>query len=128
MSVSSSRRSNNLTYEISSDNFTVISDVAQELGGDNKGPSPHQYVEIALAGCTAITVQMYANRKKMALENVDVKITIISEGAKNEILREIKFVGDLSEQDQEKLLIIADKCPIHKLLSAGATIETRLFS
>lgn len=128
MPTNSTKRIDNLTYEISLDNFNVVSDVAENSGGANKGPSPHDYIEIALAACSAITVQMYANRKKYDLKNVDVKVKVISEGAKNEILREIKFEGELSSEEKELLLTIAGKCPVHKLLSAGASIETRLIS
>jgi putative redox protein len=126
VSVESSKIIDGLAYEITSHEFKVRVDVSEKLGGKNSAPNPHDYLEIALAGCTAITVQMYANRKGIPLQYSDVKITITAEGAKNEILREIKFVGDLTEEQKQNLLRIAEKCPLHNLISAGAKIETRI--
>jgi putative redox protein len=126
MSVESSKIIEGLAYEVTSHEFKVRVDVSEKLGGKNSAPNPHDYLEIALAGCTAITVQMYANRKGIPLQYSDVKITITAEGPKNEILREIKFVGDLTEEQKQSLFRIAEKCPLHNLISAGAKIETRI--
>ena len=114
------------TFDITTGKFTVKVDVPETLGGKDQAPDPHRYLEVALAGCTAITVQMYAKRRNIPLEYTDVKIKILSEGAKNEILREVHFVGDLTEEQKTTLLSIAEKCPIHKLLSAGALITTKV--
>lgn len=126
MSVESTKLINNLAFEITSHEFKINFDVPEKLGGNNTAPTPHDYYEAALAECTSITVMMYAKRKQIPLENIDVKIKIISEGAKNEISREIKFIGNLSEEQIASLTMIADKCPIHKLISAGAHITTQI--
>lgn len=104
--------------------FAVQSDVSEKLGGTNTAPNPHDYLETALAACTAITVQMYANRKGIPLVSSDVKIKITAEGSENRISREIRFEGELTDEQRASLLVIADKCPIHKFLSKGAVIET----
>lgn len=127
MSVSSTKLIEGLAFQIESSGFLVQSDVSEKLGGQNTAPNPHDYIEIALAACTTITVQMYAKRKNIPLDYSDVSAKITAEGVSNEILREIKFIGEkLTDQDREALLKIADKCPIHKLLSAGAKITTNL--
>ncbi|WP_295902020.1 OsmC family protein [uncultured Bdellovibrio sp.] len=127
MSVESSRILNGYNFEITSHDFKVLTDVPENQGGENKAPSPHDYIEIALASCTAITVQMYAKRKGIPLEYSDVKVQITSEGsAGNEIHREIRFVGNLTDEQKKNLLMIAEKCPIHKFLSAGAKIKTEM--
>ena len=127
MSVESTKLLDTYAFDIKAGNFTIKVDVPENLGGNDTAPDPHQYLEAALAGCTAITVQMYAKRKNIPLDYSDVSIKITSEGSSNEILREIKFVGaDLNEEHKKSLLFIADKCPIHKLLSAGAKITTKL--
>lgn len=129
MSIQSTKRSSTFAFEIKAGAFTIKTDVPEKLGGEDTAPDPHQYLEAALAGCTAITVQMYAKRKNIPLDYSDVSIKITSEGSSNEILRVIKFVGaDLTEEHKKSLLFIADKCPIHKLLSAGAKITTKLAS
>lgn len=126
MSVESTRRISGLAYEIQSHDFKIRTDVPQKLGGEDTGPTPHDLLESALAGCTAITVQMYANRKQIPLESVDVKITITAEGASNEMLREIRFHGNLSDEQKSSLLAIAEKCPVHKFISTGAKITSRM--
>lgn len=127
MSVSSTKLIEGMAFEIQSSGFSVKTDVPEKLGGKNSNPDPHDYLEIALAGCTAITVQMYAKRKNIPLEYTNVAVKIISEGATNEILREIEFVGSLSDQEKQALFVIAEKCPIHKILSSGAKITSRMF-
>lgn len=126
MSVESTLLKNGLAFEISSRGFSVPVDVQEKLGGENSAPNPHDYLEIALAGCTAITVQMYAKRKNIPLEYSNVKVKITSEGQTNEILREICFVGKLSQEQKNSLLAIAEKCPVHKFLAAGTKILTRM--
>lgn len=125
MAVISSQRLEGLAYQFQTENHQVTVDVPEKLGGKDLAPDPHEYMEIALAACTAITLQMYAARKKIPLDSSDVSIKIVTEGASNEIERTIYFHGNLSEADKENLLTIADKCPIHKFLSAGAKITTK---
>jgi putative redox protein len=67
---------------------------------------------------------MYARRKSLPLESVGVKVKITSEGNPNRIFREVHLRGDLSEEQKKSLMAIADKCPIHKFLSAASVIET----
>ncbi|MGZ3690113.1 MAG: OsmC family protein [Pseudobdellovibrio sp.] len=124
MAVISSKRIAGYQYEIDTGTHQVISDVKAKIGGEDKGPDPHEYLEISLAACTSITLQMYAKRKNMPLESVDVTIKITEEGAVNQIERTVKLVGALSDADRTSLMMIAEKCPIHKFLSNGAKITT----
>lgn len=126
MSVQGTKHTGKLAFTVSVGDFQIVTDVKEQLGGENKGPDPHEYLETALAACTAITLQMYANRKGIPLVSSDVKITIVKEGPENEIRREIKLLGDLTEEQRKSLFVIAEKCPIHKLLSRGAHIESLL--
>lgn len=126
MSVESSNRIEKFTYEIHVSGHKLVTDVPIKFGGLNKGPDPHDYLQVALAGCTIITMQMYADRKGIPLKSADVKISIVKEGLENQILREIKLIGDLTEDQSQRLLEIADKCPIHNFLKRGSKIESRL--
>lgn len=103
----------------------ILSGVAGSLGGDDQGPNPHELLEGALAACTIITVNMYAQRKGMPLVSTSVKVHTESEGAQSKLSRVIHFTGNLTPADKERLMEIANKCPIHKLLSSQVTIETR---
>lgn len=127
MSVDSTKLIDGFSFEIKTNGFSVLSDIEEKAGGKNAAPSPHDYLEVALASCTAMTVQLYAKRKNMPLEYSDVKVKITAEGQSNEILREIHFVGEgLTEEQKESLLKIAEKCPVHKILAAGAKITSRI--
>lgn len=128
MSVVSVKKTEGFTFEIKMPTHTVITDIPMALGGKDLAPSPHGYLEAALAACTAITVQMYADRKAIPLDYTDVKINITKEGKDgNEIQREVSFKGNLTNEQKEKLFTIAEKCPIHKFLTAGAKITTTQF-
>jgi len=106
---------------------TLISDVKENLGGTDLGPDPHELLEASLVACTVITVQMYADHKKWNLQSTEVQVKIDKEGADSHILREIRFTGDLTEEQRTRLMEIANKCPIHKLLTGKIEITTRAF-
>lgn len=123
--VSASRKGDYLV-EVVAGSFQILSDVKSDLGGKDLGPNPHELLEAALAACTVMTVQMYANRKGWPLSSTDVSVKTLKEGPESNILREISFKGELSDEQKAKLLEIADKCPIHRLLVSHMTIDTRL--
>jgi len=127
MSIDSSKRSGTLAYELKTRNFTLTSDVPGHLGGSDLGPTPHEFLEAALAACTAITLQMYAQRKSIPLQSANVQIKIFQEGpAENQMSRAIQLVGDLTDEQKISLLAIAEKCPIHHFLQRSTKIESRL--
>ena len=120
------RRTEGLTAELKVRNHILTSGVVESLGGLDEGMNPHELLESALAACTIITVQMYANRKGIKLISTDVNIKILSEGAETRIGREVSFTGDLTSEERTKLAEIANKCPIHKLLESHIQIETTI--
>lgn len=113
-----------LVAAITARSHTLIAGVEEKLGGHDEGLNPHEILEGALAACTIITVQMYANRKGIKLESTDVDVRITAEGKESNIAREISFRGDISEEDRTRLAEIADKCPIHRLLESNIKIQT----
>ena len=116
-----------LQYQIIEGRHQIVSDVTPTLGGDDAGPDPHQILKMSLAACTAITLQMYANRKQMDLQDINVEVNILSEGKETQIGRRIHFEGNLSDEDKARLLEIAGKCPIHRLLESQVHIATEVF-
>ncbi len=124
--------------QIQSGKHAFTADEPQSVGGQDTGPSPYQLLMGALASCTVITLRMYADRKKWPLEEVLVHINHstghmedcekcdIKEPKTNKFERIIELKGELDSSQQERLLEIANKCPVHKLLEAGATVETKL--
>ena len=122
------KRYENLAARVTSRTHELISGVEPNIGGGDEGLNPHRILEAALAACTIITVQMYANRKKMKLESTHAEVNIASEGAETKITRVLDFKGELTDAEKEQLLTIANKCPIHKLLIGKIEISTELKS
>jgi putative redox protein len=109
---------------------TWNADEPQAIGGGDSGPSPSQRLCSSLGACTAITVQMYAARKHWPLAGIEVTVTMNAAGKPGdggtELARSIVLRGALDAEQRERLLDIANKCPIHKVLSGAIRIETAL--
>lgn len=99
-------------------------------GGGNQGPTPHQLLLSSLGACTAITLRMYAARKGWSLTGVEVQLEFNPDGAPaqggNDIRRRITLRGNLTSGERERLLDIANRCPIHKVLTGEVRIGSFL--
>lgn len=105
----------------------IYADEPKELGGTDEGMSPGALLLASLGSCTAITIRMYADRKEMPLEGIRVELAICKEEDMTPgttITRKIELLGPLTPEQRERLMQIADKCPIHKLLSNPIRIVT----
>ena len=114
--------------EIKSATNTIISDEPESNGGKDLGFAPKELLASSLAACTSITLRMYANRKGWNLTDVKVEVTFDTDsvGNKFKIIRNIELFGDLDIDQKTRLLNIADKCPIHKILTNPIEITTAL--
>ncbi|HET7053646.1 MAG TPA: OsmC family protein [Solirubrobacterales bacterium] len=107
--------------EIEGGHTVVIDEPSSVEGGTDAGPSPTRLVAAALAGCTAVTVEMYAARKGWDVGAVEVDVDVeYDDFAPLSFAVTLRLPADLSEEQKERLTTIARKCPVHKLL-AGAT-------
>ncbi len=112
----------------------AVSDEPTESGGEDMGPGPYELLLWALGSCTAMTLIMYARRKGWALNDVSVHLThdrvhaddsagAESSGAKVEVItRGISLRGTLSDEQRDRLMEIASRCPVHKTLSGGVKV------
>lgn len=120
------KRKEGLVAEIKARSHHFISGLPEKLGGNDEAPDPHEILEAALAACTILTAQLYANRKGYKLESTDVSIKILAEGPETRLALEAKFIGDLSVEERNRLAEIIKKCPIHRLLISNVQIETTI--
>jgi putative redox protein len=118
------RAQGNYTQEISVGSLKVLSDVPTGDGGEDQGPSPHEYLAASLGACTAMTMQMYARRKDWPLENSEIEVSIAETPGNAVFQRKIHLIGPLDETQKQRLLEIADRCPVHRVLSGQIKIET----
>ncbi|MBI2284177.1 MAG: OsmC family protein [Bacteroidetes bacterium] len=106
----------------------VIADEPIDKGGQDLGFSPKELLIAALAACTSATLRMYADRKQWDLQEVKIDLDLDRNDSENKtyINRRIRLIGNLDEEQRARLLDIANKCPVHKILSNPIGINTEL--
>jgi len=93
-------------------------DEPREAGGSDTGPSPTRLVSAALASCVAITIEMYAERKGWDVGAIEVDVEVEYDGpAPRSFAISLRLPAELSNEQRERLLAIAAKCPVHKVLA-----------
>lgn len=104
----------------------LTGDGPKEIGGEDTGPEPEEILLSALGCCTSMTLLLYARNKKWPLETVDVRVSGKREGAVYAIERTVRVTGTLDDEQRTRLHQIAEKCPVHKILTGEVTIHTTL--
>ncbi len=110
-------------------NGTLLMDEPENVGGQNIGPDPFSTFLASLAGCTLSTLRMYIDRKGWDIPEINISLNLAQEATpelETTISRAITFPGNISEEQRERLLLIAEKCPISKILKNKITINTTI--
>jgi putative redox protein len=130
--------STNVQVRMKAGRHELIAD--EPLGiGDDAGPDPYSLLLSSLAACTIMTVKMYAGRKKWPLEEIKLSLSTHKIHAKDcedcesdpnarvdVIERQISFIGDLTQDQIDRLTDIASKCPVHRTLTSETVIRTEV--
>ena len=106
-------------------------DVDKTLGSDDLAPDPHDLLDSALAACTVLTLELYIRRRKVAVTDLRVDISHVEGKTEDgrvryQLQRNLHIEGDITPEDRAKLLEIANKCPIHRVLEGETSVATAL--
>jgi putative redox protein len=127
-----------LQTEVMANGFGLIADEPIAVGGKNMGPTPYDYLAVALGACTSMTLRLYADRKGWPLDAVTVGVkhskVHLRDSRDSEVRpvkldhfhREVMFYGNLDEGQRQRLLEIAGRCPVHRTLESLVQIETSI--
>ena len=122
------RQLENLRHDVRVRTHTLTADEPRNSGGDDSGPSPQELLAASLASCTAITMEMYARRKGWDVAGlaVDCEYTPGERGCPTKFAMVLKLPGHLTEEQAERLQVIAAKCPVHRTLEGEVAFEERV--
>jgi putative redox protein len=112
------RRREGYEHEVEIREHRIIVDEPQDKGGTDQGPAPSELLAASLGSCTAITIEMYAARKEWGLGAVEVAVDFTEATADDPPTFDVTITlgAQLSEENQQKILTIAGKCPVHRAL------------
>ncbi len=115
------------------DSNVIVADEPREAGGQGRGMNPFDLLQSALAGCTVMTLRMYADRKGWPLESVAAHVHWVDATdngmmatTRSQFTISLNLVGPLSPEQRQRLLELAERCPIHRLLTNPIAIATNL--
>jgi putative redox protein len=122
------RQRENFAHDLKVRQHRLTADEPEETGGEDQGPSPQELLAASLASCTAITVEMYAKRKGWNVDGleVDVDYTPAERGSATTFKTIMKMPAHLSEDQVERLQVIAAKCPVHRTLEGEVLFDERV--
>ncbi|MCA1797983.1 MAG: bifunctional alpha/beta hydrolase/OsmC family protein [Xanthomonadaceae bacterium] len=136
--VTHGRTADGFVCRVQAGTHELLADEPEKVGGTDLGPDPYAFLAAALGTCTVMTLNMYARHKKLPVERVSCEVSHARvheedcEGCENSahkldhLTRVISIEGDVDDETRQRMLEIADRCPVHKTLSSRVSIESRL--
>ena len=125
MRATARRQDGGFKHEVEIRDHEVTADEPEETGGTDTGPSPQELLAASLAACTAITIEMYAQRKGWDIGDiaVDVDYEPAQRGSPTKFAMNVGLPKELPEEQRERLMQIAAKCPVHRTLEGEVMFE-----
>jgi len=122
------RQREKLTHDVKAGSHTITVDEPERAGGEDMGPSPQELLAAALASCTAVTMEMYAQRKGWNVSGlvVDCRYTPAERGCPTRFDMVYTMPAHLEDDQVERLMIIAARCPVHRTLEGEVAFEERV--
>jgi putative redox protein len=128
MKATATRRRGSLKHDLKVRTHRLLTDEPRENGGDDSAPSPQELLAASLASCTAITIEMYAARKGWDVGELEVDVTYepAQRGSPTRFSMEVRMPKELPDEQRERLMQIAAKCPVHRTLEGEVMFEERV--
>jgi len=128
MRATARRENGTLRHDVDVRDHLVVADEPEENGGDDSGPSPQELLAASLASCTAITIEMYARRKGWEIGDVvvDVDYEPAQRGSPTKFVMSVRLPKELPEEQRDRLMQIAAKCPVHRTLEGEVMFDERV--
>ena len=122
------RENGKLRHEVEVGRHRLTADEPKKNGGSDAGPNPQELLAASLASCTAVTVEMYADRKGWDIGDVvvDVDYEPAQRGSPTRFRMSVQLAKELPEEQREKLMQIAAKCPVHRTLEGEVMFDEKL--
>jgi putative redox protein len=128
MRATATRKHGKLAHDLTVRAHRLLADEPEENGGEDSAPSPQELLAASLASCTAITIEMYASRKGWDVGDlaVDVNYEPAQRGSPTRFSMDVRLPKELSEEQRERLMQIAAKCPVHRTLESEVMFDERV--
>jgi putative redox protein len=122
------RENGTFRHEVEIREHELLADEPEENGGEDAGPSPQELLAASLASCTAITMEMYADRKGWAVGDLEVNVNYepAQRGSPTKFEMQVRMPKELPEEQREKLMQIAAKCPVHRTLEGEVMFDEKV--
>jgi putative redox protein len=128
MRATARRENGTFRHDVEIREHELLADEPEENGGEDAGPSPQELLAASLASCTAITMEMYADRKGWNVGELQVNVNYepAQRGSPTKFQMEVRMPKELPEEQREKLMQIAAKCPVHRTLEGEVMFDEKV--